>query len=58
MFVDMCIFMVLAYYYKPLSTQLLEEKPLVDEPITKPEGIDNIAFSKEPSQLAIGDKAK
>lgn len=48
MFIDMFAFMLLARSYKPLSTELAEEEPIiVDEPLLKPAGIDNIAFTKE-----------
>lgn len=52
MFADMLLFMVLAYRYKPLNSELLDEKLVVDdnEVLTKPAGIENIAITKEQSK--------
>lgn len=51
MFVDMIIFMILAYRYKSIPTAKLETTEEVqsseDELEGKREGLDNVAFKKE-----------
>lgn len=46
MIVNMLVFIVLAYKYKPLDIELVEHEPFVDKIHTKPGGIENIAFDK------------
>lgn len=46
MFVDMILFMYLAYSYKSLDTVVADDEPLEDETLAKPAGIDNVAFTR------------
>lgn len=59
MFIDMLCFMWLAYNYKPLNIEMIEEEPLVEESPANPiAGIDNIAFTNEPSAPLANDKTQ